>query len=67
MPNLPEKMKQAGYNLDSHKGEEVKRFTYSVDNYGDGEVIAELLLTPDNELICAALIELKPDGFTEPI
>lgn len=61
------KMKQAGYNLDSHKGEEVKRFTYSVDNYGDGEVIAELLLTPDNELICAALIELKPDGFTEPI
>lgn len=34
------KMKQAGYNLDSHKGEEVKRFTYSVDNYGDGEVIA---------------------------
>lgn len=65
--DFADKMKQAGYDLASHKGEEVKRFTYSVDNYGSSAVTAELLLTTENELICAALIEQKPDGFTEPV
>lgn len=62
-----DEMKNAGFDLDSHKGEEVRRYIYTVTNYGVDGVKAELLLTMDNELIGAVLIEQKPDGFIKPI
>lgn len=62
-----DEMKNAGFDLDSHKGEEVRRYIYTVTNYGVDGVKAELLLTMDNELISAVLIEQKPDGFIKPI
>lgn len=60
-------MKNSGYDLESHKGENVKRYTYKVDSSNDTDIIAEILLTSDNELIAAALIQQKPDGFIKGI
>lgn len=60
-----EEMKISGFDLESHKGETVRRYTYSVDNNSD--IKAELLLTNDNELISAAIIQQKPNGFIKPI
>ena len=49
------------------KEKEVLRCLYRVLNYGgDSEVTAELLLYND-ELISAALIENKQDGFIKPL
>lgn len=62
-----EVMKKSGFDLASHKGEEVTRFTYNVLNYGESDIIAELILTSQNELISAALIEQKSDGFIKAI
>ncbi len=62
-----DEMKNSGYDLESHKGEKVKRYTYKVDNSNGSDVIAEILLTSDNELIAAALIEQKTDGFIKGI
>lgn len=52
-----------GFNLKSHKGETVMKYTYTVENYGEDGVIAELLVTKNNELISAALIQQKQNGF----
>lgn len=55
------------FNLEDYKGKEVMRCLYKVLNYGgDSEVTAELLLYND-ELISAALIENKPDGFIKSL
>lgn len=64
---LAEEMEKSGFDLESHKGEEVTRYTYSVDNYGESGIIAELLLTSENELISAVLIQQKPDGFIKAV
>lgn len=58
-----DEMQKSGFNLESHKGEEVLFYTFSVNNYGRDGVIACMLLTHENELIASALIEQKPDGF----
>lgn len=56
-----------GFKLENYKGKEVQRCLYRVLNYGgDSEVTAELLLYND-ELISAALIENKPDGFIKSL
>lgn len=56
-----------GFKLENYKGKEVLRCLYRVLNYGgDSEVTAELLLYND-ELISAALIENKQDGFINPL
>lgn len=62
-----EEMKKSGFDLESHKGDCVTRYTYSVDNYGEDYIHAELLLTQENELISAALIQCRPDGFIKPL
>ncbi|MGN0613246.1 MAG: DUF4830 domain-containing protein [Porcipelethomonas sp.] len=55
-----------GLPLENYKGEEVKRYTYSVDNYGGNKNVCAELLVYENRLIAAALIEQSPDGFIEP-
>lgn len=64
---LADEMKSSGFDLESHKGEEVTCYTYSVENYGESGVTAQLLVTAENELISAALIQQKPDGFIKAI
>lgn len=65
--DFSEVVKESGFDLSSHKGESVMRYTYAVENYGDDSVIAELLLTSDNELISASLIQQKQDGFIKAV
>ncbi|MBQ7046212.1 MAG: DUF4830 domain-containing protein [Oscillospiraceae bacterium] len=60
-------MSRNGFDLASHKGETVMRYTYSIENHSDDDVIAELLVTSENELISACIIQQKPDGFIEGI
>lgn len=62
-----DELKKSGFDLESHKGETVRRYTYSVDSNDNSDIKAELLLTNDNELISAAIIQQKPDGFIKPI
>ena len=62
-----EEMKKSGFDLESHKGETVQRYTYSVDGDDNSDIRAELLLINDNELIGAAIIQQKPDGFIKSI
>lgn len=64
---LSDEIKKSGFDLESHKGETVKRYTYVVDNYGEPGINAELLITDENELIGAALIQQKPDGFIKAL
>lgn len=64
---LAEEMKKSGFDLESHKGEEVTRYTYTVENYGESGITAQLLVTSENELISAALIQQKPDGFIKSV
>lgn len=64
---LADKMEKSGLKLNSHKGENVKIYTFSVNNYGENGIIAEMILTENNELISAALIQLKLDGFIKAI
>lgn len=64
---LADEMEKSGFDLESHKGEAVTRYTYSVDNYGESGITAELLVTSENELISAALIQQKPDGFIKSV
>lgn len=64
---LADEMKKSGFALESHKGEEVTCYTYSVDNYGESGITAQLLVTSENELISAALIQQKPDGFIKSV
>lgn len=55
------------FKIENYKGKEVTRCVYRILNYGgDSEVTAELLLYND-ELISAALIENKPDGFIKSL
>ncbi len=65
--NFADEMKKSGFNLYSHKGEEVRRFTFEVENYGQEGIKAELILTLNNELISAALIQQKTDGFIKAL
>ncbi len=62
-----DEMKKSGFDLESHKGEEVTCYTYTVENYGETGVTAQLLVTSENELISAALIQQKPDGFIKSV
>lgn len=58
--------KEQGFDLDSHKGCDAMRYTYSVNNYGRDNVRAELILC-ENVLIAADIYENTPDGFMERI
>lgn len=62
-----DEMKNSGYDLEIHKGEKVKRYIFKVDDSNDIDVLAEILLTSDNELIAAALIQQKSNGFIKAI
>lgn len=64
---LADEMKKSGFDLESHKGEEATCYTYTVENYGESGITAQLLITSENELISAALIQQKPDGFIKSV
>lgn len=64
---LADESEKSGLTLNQHKGSEVTRYTYQIHNNNYSNVIAELLITNENELISAVLIEQKPDGFIKAI
>lgn len=64
---LADESEKSGLTLNQHKGSEVTRYTYQIHNENYSNVIAELLITNENELISAVLIEQKPDGFIKAI
>ncbi|MCM1226807.1 MAG: DUF4830 domain-containing protein [Clostridium sp.] len=64
---MSDELKKSGFDLKAHKGETVTRHVFSVDNYGESGINAELYITKQNELIGAVLIQQKPDGFIKPV
>lgn len=64
---LVQESEKSDFNLSSHKGKEVTRYTYKVKNHTLPHVIAELLITAENELISAVLIEQTPYGFIKQL
>lgn len=64
---MSDELKKSGFDLKAHKGENVMRHVFSVDNYGESDINAELYITKQNELIGAVIIQQKPDGFIKPI
>lgn len=64
---MSDELKKSGFDLKAHKGEIVTRHVFSVDNYGESGINAELYITKQNELIGAVLIQQKPDGFIKPV
>ena len=64
--NFSDEMKNGGFELEKHAGEEVKCYTYEVKDNSENTAI-QLLITSENELVSAALIEQKPNGFIKVI
>ena len=60
-------LEESGFDIGKYKGEELRRVTFLVKNYGgDTEVLGELLLD-GNRLVGSSLMENKPDGFIKPV
>lgn len=53
--------------LENFRGKNSTRFLYNVENYGGTYPVYAELLIVDNQLVAAALIEQRPDGFIKEL